>query len=125
MWINPEDVRGRWLDGQLDTTDEQLEQLITDAEDIILASVPDVPRRLEDGSLPISRVVRVGVQAIHRKLRNPEGVRSTMETAGAFTLQRTHGGNEPGSMYLTGDELNELRGNRGKRKVTSVKMIGG
>lgn len=115
-WATPQDVRDRWLGpGSIPVSDEQLETLIGDAEDTILRVFPDIQQRIDNNDLPLDRVVKVVCRMVIRHIRNPEGIRSTQEGAGPFQKSRTFGGDEPGSMYLTTQDFDELApGGRGR-----------
>lgn len=104
------DVVARWFDSEtLTATQEQIETLLDDAEDTILREFPTLDDRVDSGELPLRRVVKVEVGMVKRHLRNPEGVRSTQQGAGAYQQTITYGGDEPGSLYLTEDDRRELR----------------
>lgn len=111
LWTEVSDVRERWLGvTPLEATDAQISTLLEDAEDTILREFPDIEDRMTDpdNPLPARTVVKVAARMVIRHIRNPEGVRTTQETAGVFSESRTSGGTEPGAMYLTDDERNEL-----------------
>lgn len=108
-WATPQDVRDRWLGpGSLSASDEQLKVLIADAEDTILRAFPDIQDRIDIGELPQPRLVKVVCRVVIRHLQNPEGIRATQQGAGPFQVSRTYGGDEPGSMYLSAQDLAEL-----------------
>lgn len=121
-WTAPADVRGRWIgDAALTADDTQLSTLLEDAEDTVLREFPDMATRLaraegtdttEGPSTPKRRLVKVIARMVIRHLRNPEGLRSVQEGAGPFQRATTHGGEEPGAVYLTDDDRAELGGHR-------------
>lgn len=119
MWATPTDVRDRWLGpNSLTATDEQLATLIGDAEDTVAREFPDVQARIDAGTLPLARVVKVVCRVVIRRLRNPEGIRQTQEGAGPYQVSRTYGGDEPGELYLTDDDRAELAPQR--RRAFSI-----
>lgn len=99
-WISPEDIPA---------TQSTVETLLEDAEDTILREFPDIPTRIADGDLPVSRVAKIEARMVIRHLRNPGGLRSTQQGAGPYQQTVTFGGEEPGSLYLTEDDRRELR----------------
>lgn len=115
LWTSPDDVRSRWVgDVVLDATDAQLETLLGDVEDSILAEFPDLPGRISVG-FPVLRVRKVAARVAIRHLRNPAGVRSANDAAGPFSSNVTHGGDEPGAPYLTDADRAELGGTLERR----------
>jgi len=115
-WATPKDVRDRWLGpGDLPATDGQITTLIDDAEDTIRRAFPDIQQRIDDGDLPLERVVKVVCRMVIRHIRNPEGIRSTQQGAGPFQVSRTYGGDEPGALHLSDQDMAELApGRRGR-----------
>lgn len=107
-WATPDNIRERWLAGPLPQDDAQLETLIADAEDTVLAEYPDVPERLAEGDLTQERLQRVVVRMAHRVLRNPEGYRQVTQGTGPFTGSATFGGDNPGELYLTDADRRDL-----------------
>lgn len=111
LWTDASDVKDRWLGGEMEATDAQIERLLADAEDTVLREFPDIADRIgdpPDKTLPLLRVQKVVARMVIRHLRNPEGVRTVQETGGPYSETRTVGGNDPGAMYLTDDERAEL-----------------
>src|SRR5690554_2311385 len=118
-WATPHDVRDRWLGpGSIPASDEQLATLIGDAEDTILRAFPDIQQRIDNNDLPLPRVVKVVCRMVIRHIRNPEGVRSTQQGAGPFQVTRTFGGDEPGALYLSDQDMAELAPGRRGRAFT-------
>lgn len=110
MWAKPDDVRSRWLTGSLGVDDEQLETLIGDVEDKILAEFPGLPDLVATEALPGSRVRRVVVRVALRVLRNPNGYRQVTEGTGPFTGSTTYAGDAPGEITLTAEDRKDLGG---------------
>lgn len=111
-YTTSQEICERWM-GQGDLpADAVIVTLIDDAEDTILAAVPDLAERLEDGRIPMGRLHKIVSRMIIRHLQNPNGWRQMQETVGPFTRGFTQGGDEPGSVYLTRAERRELLGGR-------------
>ena len=109
MWVSPDDVRDRWVGGDLDFTDQTIATLIGDAEDAIRASVPDIDQMI-GASVPVERVARVISRMVIRVLRNPEGIRTLQETTGQFSGSTTYAGDVLGEIVFTDDDRRDLLG---------------
>ena len=115
-WTDPTDVKDVWL---LDPDDlpahEVLDRILGRAERILTGLDPNLPTRAAPGT-PLGDCVRdVAVDMAVRVLRNPEGLRTVSETTGPMTTQVTHGGEEPGVLYVT-DAERQLLGIRSRRR---------
>lgn len=122
-WAAPSDVEARWLlEDEIPATDEQIRALIDDAEDTILARVPAVPQRLASGVLPKSRLVKITVALVIERLKNPRGMRQANTSAGMFSESETYGGDNPGAMVLSADQVRELSGGS-KRGAFTVNTV--
>ncbi|WP_406234937.1 hypothetical protein [Nocardia sp. NBC_01009] len=122
-WATAQNVRDRWIGPgpfPADITDAMLGVLVDDVEDSILAEFPDMQQRIDDyatpptpptpQAIPQARVVKVVCRVILRHVRNPEGVRTKSEGLGPFPIANTYGGNDPGTLYLTAEDREELAG---------------
>jgi len=116
-WTDPTDVTGAWIGEGAPTDDVLLDLWIGKAEREIRFRVPDLQARIdaEAGLIPpvtdLQKVaVDVTVAMVTRVFRNPEGIRQTNTTTGPFTESSTYGGDLPGGLVLTDDELAKLQG---------------
>ena len=123
-WATVQDVRDRWLDGDLPYTDGQLQTLIDDAEDVIAAEFRNLDQSIATGDVTVNRVVRVVSRMVNRVLRNPEGLRQRQETRGSFTGQVTYGGDNPGELFLSEDDRRDLGGRAGRGRAFSFHPAG-
>lgn len=115
------DVLNRWTDTvELPATQSQVETLLRDAEMLILRELPGLSADVLEGLIPEELVVMVEAAMVSRKLRNPAGVRSIQEGAGPFQQTITHGGDEPGSLYLTDEERRLLSTKARDNKAFSI-----
>lgn len=122
-WATPDDVEARWLlDEPTPATPAQLAALIDDAEDTILARVPDMQARIDAGRLPQARVVKITVALVVERLKNPRGTRQKNSTAGPYTESETFGGDNPGVMVLSAEQIRELTGG-GQRAAFTVNTV--
>ena len=116
-WTLPADVTGAWI-GEGKPTDTALIQVWIDkAEREIRRRVPDIQARIdaEAAEVPESTELLdaakdVTVAMVTRIFRNPEGFRQKQWTTGPFSESGTVGGDNPGTLYLTDDELATLQG---------------
>lgn len=107
-WTKPDNVTGRWVGGTIPATTEQITTLLEDAEDLILREFPGLKVGDGQSEVPLKRVQRVAARVVIRHLRNPDGIRSASEGAGPFQRTTTFGGDEPGALYLTDEDLRDL-----------------
>lgn len=120
-WTTPSDVTNAWIGEDVPTDTDKLQVWIDKAEREIKYRVPDVQARIDaeaDEAPPRTDLLEtakdVTVAMVTRVFRNPEGVRqrNTTTTTGPFsdTGSVTYGGNTPGALALTEDELAKLQG---------------
>jgi hypothetical protein len=119
-WTAPADVTDAWIGEGVPTDTGKIQKWIDKAEREIRYRVPDVQERIdaEAAETParqdlIETAKDVVVSMVTRVFRNPEGIRQVNETTGPFTSSRTYGGDVPGGLGITDDELAKLQGARG------------
>lgn len=119
-WTEPTDVTDAWIGEGAPTDTTKIQKWIDKAEREIRYRVPDVQERIdaEAAETPvrtdlIDTAKDVVVSMVTRVFRNPEGIRQVNETTGPFTSSRTYGGDVPGGLGITDDELAKLQGARG------------
>lgn len=116
-WTTPVDVTGAWIGEGAPTDDAKIQSWIDRAEREIKYRVPDIQTRIdaETDEVPprtdlLDTAKDVVVAMVIRVFRNPEGIRQTNVTTGPYTASKTYGGNQPGGLSLTDDELSKLQG---------------
>jgi len=119
-WTTPADVTGAWIGEGAPTDTGKIQKWIDKAEREIRYRVQDVQERIdaEAAETPartdlLETTKDVVVSMVMRVFRNPEGIRQVNETTGPFTSSRTYGGDVPGGLGITDDELAKLQGKRG------------
>lgn len=112
-WTAPADVTGAWIGEGAPDDINQIQTWIDKAEREIRYRVPDLEARVAVDSELLEVAKDVTVAMVTRVFRNPEGIRQTNTTTGPFTDSRTYGGDVPGGLGLTDDELAKLQGARG------------
>lgn len=120
-WTTAEEFIEAWIGDDAPSDTAKIDLWIGKAEREIRAQVPDIQVRLDAEAelLPpvtslLDLVKDVVIAMVARVFRNPEGLRTrnTMVVTGPFTDNGsvTYGGDLPGSLYLSGDELAKLEG---------------
>ena len=119
-WTGPTDVTGAWIGEGAPTDTGKIQKWIDKAEREIRFRVPDIQTRIdaEAAETPartdlLELAKDVTVAMVMRVFRNPEGIRQANTTTGPFTDSVTYGGDVPGGLGLTDDELAKLQGARG------------
>ncbi|MCW4458184.1 phage Gp19/Gp15/Gp42 family protein [Microbacterium sp. MPKO10] len=119
-WTEPDDVVDSWIGANVPDDDDLIQKWIDRAEREIRFRVPDLQARIDaEAELepPVTDLLEtakdVVVAMVTRVFRNPEGIRQTNTTTGPFTESRTYGGDVPGGLGVTDDELAKLQGARG------------
>lgn len=128
-WTTPVDVTNAWIGEGAPDNSTQLQTWIDKAEREIRFRVPDIQTRIDaEAALipPVADLLEtakdVVVLMVTRVFRNPEGIRQRNTTTGPFTESATYGGDTPGGLGLTDDELAKLQGVR-TRGAFTVSMI--
>lgn len=119
-WTTAKDVKDSWIGEGAPTDDAKILSWIHKAEREIKFRVPSIQARIdaEAGETPartdlLETAKDVTVAMVTRVFRNPEGIRQANITTGPYTSSKTYGGDVPGGLGLTDDELEKLRGARG------------
>lgn len=123
MWATVDDIKSRYIGGDLPASDDEIQVLITDAEDIIIREIPDIEDLIESGEIPTARVTRIVAKMVIRVLRNPDGYRSTNLTSGPFSQGYTWAGDNPGELTLTDEDKDDLMPGIGGQRAYSVDMM--
>lgn len=120
-WTAPDDVKAAWIGQDVPDDDLLISNWIDRAERLIRRQVTDLQDRIdaEAEEIPpstdlLDTAKDVTVAMVIRVFRNPEGIRQTNQTTttGPFSdsKMQTYGGDVPGGLGLTGDELAALQG---------------
>lgn len=116
-WTSPSDVTDAWIGDDAPTDTDKIQNWIDRAEREIRYRVPDIQDRIdaEGDEVPprmdlLEAAVDVVVAMVTRVFRNPSGIRQANETTGPFTTSMTYGGDQPGALTMTSDELRRLQG---------------
>lgn len=106
-----DDVRLTWAGGELPADEKTVQGLIDQAERKIRRKFPTIQDRLDAGTEPDLQGLfcDVTVEMVQRVLRNPEGYRQVQDTTGPFAGSMTYGGDHPGTLYLTAENIRDLQ----------------
>lgn len=117
MWTTAAHVTDSWIGDDAPTNLQLVEMWLGKAEREIRYRVSDIQARIdaEAAETParielLEAAQDVATAMVTRVFRNPEGARQKQWTTGPFSESMTVGGAEPGSLYLTDDELAKLQG---------------
>jgi hypothetical protein len=110
-WTDPDDVIDSWI-GDGAPADSALVQVWIDrAERMLRKRVPSLTARL-DAEPPeedlLETIIDVVSAMVQRVFRNPDGTRTSQSTTGPFSQMVTFGGDQPGYLWVTDDELDSL-----------------
>ena len=105
-WTTPQDVIDRWVGSGVPTDMDLLEQLILDAETIILTEFPAIETRITNETLSVSNVILVTARMVMRILRNPENLTYWQQATGPFSQGRNF--SEAIDIWITPAELSLL-----------------
>ena len=117
-WTTAAEVVAAWIGDDAPTDLAKVDLWIGKAERLLRTKAPDLQGRLDialDLDL-LSNIQDVVTSMVQRVFRNPEGVRTRQETTGPFSGSVTLGGDQPGELWVTDDELARISGaglNRG------------
>lgn len=114
-WTTPADVIDAWIGEGAPADNAQLTVWIGKAEREIRFRVPNIQARIDAEAIAVPTSTDlleaardVTVSMVTRVFRNPEGIRQRNTTTGPFTESATYGGDVPGGLGLTADELAKL-----------------
>lgn len=115
-WTQPSDVTEAWIGEGAPTDEDLIQRWIDKAEREVKYRVPDIQTRITteaDAEPPRDdlekTVVDVVVSMVTRVFRNPEGIRQRNTTTGPFTESATYGGDIPGGLGMSDEELAKLQ----------------
>lgn len=123
-YTTPEMLQEAWLGERLEIKAETVQTWIDRAERMLQREIHSLKSRLENDCDPelLATFQDVVCAMVERKLRNPEGFRSTMDSSGPFTQQTTLGGDNPGALWITPEERQLLLPAEGRGKAFSVSL---
>jgi len=118
-WTTAADVVAVWIGDDAPTDLALVDRWVGRAERLLRAKVPGLALRVDADPVTepdlLDNVKDVVSSMVQRVFRNPEGVRTRQESTGPFSGSVTLGGDQPGELWVTDDELARisLSGTRG------------
>jgi hypothetical protein len=106
-WTAAADIVAAWIGDDAPEDLAKVAVWVDKAERLLRSKVPTLQGRLDasaDDDLP-GNVQDVVTAMVQRVFRNPEGVRQRQEGTGPFTGSVTYGGDQPGALWVTEQEL--------------------
>lgn len=124
-WTSATEVIGSWIGDDAPSDVAKVEVWVGKAERLLRSKVPSLTARLTGGLEPdlLGNAQDVVTAMVQRVFRNPEGVRQRQETTGPFTGSVTFGGDQPGSLWVTDEELALVAPVGASRGAFTVDMI--
>jgi len=107
-WTSAAEVVAAWIGDDAPADSAKVDLWVGRAERLLRAKVPTLAARVvADPAEPdlVDNVKDVVTSMVQRVFRNPEGVRTRQETTGPFSGSVTLGGDQPGELWVTDDEL--------------------
>lgn len=122
IWTTADDVISSWIGNDAPTDTDLVGVWVQRAERLLRRRIPSLTSRVDaDESELLETIVDVVSNMVQRVFRNPEGIRQKNETTGPFSTQATYGGDQPGYLWVTDEELNSLTdGATGQQRAFSV-----
>lgn len=126
-WTTAAEVVGAWIGGDAPTNTALVDVWIGKAERLLRAKVPTLDARLAVSPVTeldlLGNVKDVVTEMVQEVFRNPEGVRQRQEGSGPFTGSVTYGGDKPGALRVTADQLELLAPAGASTGAYTVDMI--
>lgn len=111
-WTTAAEVVDAWIGDGAPTDLALVDRWVGKAERHLRSKVPGLAARIAADPLLepdlVENVKDVVASMVQRVFRNPEGVRTRQETTGPFSGSVTLGGDQPGELWITDDELSRL-----------------
>ena len=108
-WTTPAEVVAAWIGDDAPTDSAKVDYWVGRAERMLRGRVPSLDLRVVADPVVepdlLENVKDVVISMVQRVFRNPEGVRTRQETTGPFSGSVTLGGDQPGELWVTDDEL--------------------
>jgi hypothetical protein len=111
-WTTAAEVVAAWIGDDAPTDLVKVDLWVGRAERLVRATIPGIADRIAADPVVepdlLDNVKDVVTSMVQRVFRNPEGVRTRQESTGPFSGSVTLGGDQPGELWLTGDEKARL-----------------
>jgi NADPH-dependent 2,4-dienoyl-CoA reductase/sulfur reductase-like enzyme len=126
-WTTATEVIAAWIGNDAPSDTALVGVWVDKAERHLRSKVPNLRARIDAGATLepdlLENVKDVVTAMVQRVFRNPEGVRQRQEGTGPFTGSVTYGGDQPGGLLVTTDELALLVQAGSRSGAFSISMI--
>lgn len=108
-WTTAAEVIAAWIGDDAPTDTAKVDNWIGKAERLLRNKVSGLQARIDVTPVVepdlLGNIKDVTTSMVQRVFRNPEGVRQRQEGSGPFTGSVTYGGDQPGALWITDEEL--------------------
>lgn len=124
-WTTASEVLAAWIGPGAPTSTALVDTWIGKAERLLRGELPDLQARVDAATEPdlLGNIKDVVTEMVQRVFRNPEGVRQRQESAGSLAGSVTYGGDNPGLLEVTGDQMRRLAAPGTAGKAYMIDMI--
>lgn len=111
-WTLAADVTGAWIGLDTPTDSVLVSTWIDKAERLLRSKIPDLTARIDADPVTepdlLGNVKDVVTEMVQEVFRNPERIRQRQEGTGPFTGSVTYGGDQPGTLRVTAEQITLL-----------------
>jgi len=108
-WTAASEVLADWIGDDAPADTAKVDNWIGKAERLLRAKVPSLAERLAADPVAepdlLGNVKDVVSEMVQEVFRNPERIRQRQETTGPFTGSLTYGGDAPGTLRVTAEQV--------------------
>lgn len=126
-WTTATEVIAAWIGPDAPTNTALVGVWVDKAERLLRSRVSDLQARLDAGAATepdlLGKVQDVVTEMVHEVFRNPEGVRQRQEGTGPFTGSVTYGGDKPGALRVTEDQIKLLSAAGASKGAHTIDLI--
>lgn len=126
-WTTATEVIAAWIGPDAPTNTALVGVWVDKAERLLRSELPDLQARIDAGAILepdlLGNVKDVVTEMVQEVFRNPEGVRQRQEGSGPFTGSVTYGGDKPGALRVTADQLRRLAAATASRGAFTIDTI--
>jgi hypothetical protein len=126
-WTDASEVLADWIGDDAPTDTAKVTSWIGKAERLLRSKVPSLGERLAADPVTepdlLGNVKDVVTEMVQEVFRNPERIRQRQEGTGPFTGSVTYGGDAPGALRVTADQIALLSPPGGSTGAFTIDMI--
>lgn len=126
-WTLAADVTGAWIGPDAPEDAALVGRWIDKAERLLRSKIPDLSVRVAADPVTepdlLGNVKDVVTEMVQEVFRNPERIRQRAEGTGPFSGSVTFGGDQPGALRVTADQLSLLSSAGASKGAFTIDMI--